>query len=188
MSNKTSLVRSLILPLLSSLILSACTMQRKTSAGTTSPTQQKQLMGEQTRGWLQYRFFLHSASPCVSVEHQKGIELVMSIVVVNKYDATSPLRKVCSSLEDYNTRYEYLLNDARNDIAIEWAGHVYHPVYYAFENNYNTMPFETINIGFRTDRKFGRKHGTPMLRFANMAMGSDTVSCQLPSRFLSGVK
>ena len=56
-----------------------------------------------------------------------------------------------------------------------------YPVYYAFENNYDAFPFETINVGFEYDL---RKNGINSLKnlqliYTDKIFSHSTISCNL---------
>lgn len=58
----------------------------------------------------------------------------------------------------YNTAYgeytgllDYYLNHAQEDIHLEACGRKIAPVGYWFENNYNLVGFDVINVGFDTE-------------------------------------
>lgn len=123
--------------------LNACNSTKKITK--VVPRQSKALVGSSERGWLHYEVFL---LPVDSGIDKKNDVVKLSVRIVNKHDNTSPLRKLCNNLDDYNTLYEYLLNSARNEIYLQTSGAITYPVSYSFENNYNAFPFETINVGY----------------------------------------
>ena len=108
------------------------------------------LLAEVDKGWLKYRIYQNTDTVAI-----KGDQILrLSIRIINTSDNTSPLRKLCSNLTDYNTYYEYLLNSAKNELVLSDAKAVFnYPVAYSFENNYDAFPFETINVGYRITRK-----------------------------------
>ena len=63
-------------------------------------------------------------------------------------NGTSPMRYNISSIEEYNQRLNYLLNEAKNDLKLVYDTTILTPVSYVFENNYNLTPQETIIVGF----------------------------------------
>lgn len=63
-------------------------------------------------------------------------------------NSNSPLRYGISSLEGYNERLNYYLNEAANDIRLTYGKDTLSPMSYLFENNYNLTPQETIVVGF----------------------------------------
>ncbi len=62
--------------------------------------------------------------------------------------SVSPLRYNISSIEEYNTRLNYFLNEAKENISLTYGKIVLKPISYLFENNYNLTPQETIVVGF----------------------------------------
>jgi hypothetical protein len=60
----------------------------------------------------------------------------------------TPLRYGITSMEEYNSRLSYLLNEASNSIWLVYGSDTLHPKSYLFENNYNLTPYETMVVGF----------------------------------------
>lgn len=58
------------------------------------------------------------------------------------------LRYGVTSLEEYNNRLNYYLNEANNDISLLYGTDTLKPISYLFENNYNLSPQETMVVGF----------------------------------------
>jgi hypothetical protein len=63
-------------------------------------------------------------------------------------NSITPLRYGISSIEEYNTRLNYYLNEAEKDITLIYGSDTLRPVSYLFENNYNLSPQETMVVGF----------------------------------------
>jgi len=144
----------------------ACMPARKVAQ--TKPGQE--VLADRSRDWLRYEIY--------RLPDTKGNNSIrLSIRVINTRDNTSPLRRVCTNLEDYNTCYEYLLNRAKNDIWLESRSGARYPVYYAFENNYNAFPFETINLGYSCPDK---KHDYRLV-FVDRVFARDTLVFPLPN-------
>lgn len=62
----------------------------------------------------------------------------------------SPLRYDLSSRQEYDTRFNYFLNEATTAIKLIHAGRdTLTPMSYLFENNYNLTPQETMIVGFQ---------------------------------------
>ena len=59
-----------------------------------------------------------------------------------------PLRYEISSLEEYNTRLNYYLNEASQDIKLVYGDDTLRPASYLFENNFNLTPQQTMLAGF----------------------------------------
>lgn len=60
----------------------------------------------------------------------------------------TPLRYGVSSLDEYNSRLDYYLNHAQEDIALAYGTDTLKPMSYLFENNYNLTPQQTMVVGF----------------------------------------
>lgn len=143
------------------IIVSACSGSKKTIV-----TADKILVSEFERDWLKFRVFLlpQSQSDVHNSKKEHGQKnMVFSIMIINMKDNASPLRKICGNLDEYNTYYEYLLNRCKENISLQQNGEIAYPVYYSFENNYNSFPFETINVGYRFKEK--RRTNVPELVF-----------------------
>lgn len=61
---------------------------------------------------------------------------------------TTPLKYGVSSLDEYNARLQYYLNEASKDIWLLYGSDTILPASYLFENNYNLAPMETMVVGF----------------------------------------
>lgn len=156
--------------------LAACHTGRQA----TTVVKEKTLIAEYANGWLHYKVYLLPGSSAGLTGKQKE-NLTLSIMVVNIKDNTSPLRKRCTSLDEYNHYYEYLLNSCKDDIVVRDGKKELYPVYYAFENNYDAFPFETINIGFEYDL---RKKGLSSLHklqliYTDKVFSQAVVNCKL---------
>lgn len=126
--------------------LQACHTMHKTTGAS---SRGKELISELRTDWLHYKIFRLPDT----LQRPKGNEYIqLSIRVLNTMDDTSPLRKLCTDLEQYNIRYEYLLNGAKNEVYLQSPKGISYPVSYSFENNYNAVPFETINVGYHISR------------------------------------
>jgi hypothetical protein len=122
-------------------LLGSCAPARKALDVPSAPTE----LADHTQGWLRYKVY---RQPAAADRHHRDRALKLSIRVINMEDNSSPLRRLCGDLQDYNTYYEYLLNGAKNEIYLEGKKGIKYPVFYAFENNYNAFPFETFNLGY----------------------------------------
>lgn len=63
-------------------------------------------------------------------------------------NAYTILRYGVKSVEDYNTRLNYYLNEASQDIKLTYGQDTLHAASYLFENNYNLSPQETMVVSF----------------------------------------
>lgn len=143
-----TLYRILSLPLLA-LMWTGCKSGHKVMQVTKAPKTSKVQteLADYTRDWLRYRVYLQPATE-VTAQKDQSRALKLSIRVINIKDNSSPLRRLCSNLDEYNFYYEYLLNSAKEEIYLQGKNGIKYPVFYAFENNYNAFPFETINLGY----------------------------------------
>jgi len=156
--------------------LAACHTARQTA----TMVKEKTLIAEYANDWLRYWVYLLPGDNSELAGKQKE-NLRLSIMVVNMKDNTSPLRKRCTNLDEYNQYYEYLLNSCKNDIVVRDGKKELYPVYYAFENNYDAFPFETINIGFEYDL---RKKGLSSLHklqliYTDKVFSQAVINCKL---------
>ena len=71
-----------------------------------------------------------------------------SISIKRIDNSISPLRYGITSVEEYNTRLNYYLNEAAKDIKLIYDADTLQVVSYLFENNYNLTPQETMIAGF----------------------------------------
>ncbi len=61
----------------------------------------------------------------------------------------APLRYNITSIEEYNSRYDYMLNYAAGDFTLIYNhSDTFKPISYHFETTYNLSPTETMIIGF----------------------------------------
>lgn len=91
----------------------------------------------------------------VSFEREKRLKELegtawFNISFMNKQSRESALRQGLNSKDEYDSRLNYFLNDAINSVQLHY-GHTdtLKPIAYAFENNYNLSPQETIVVGFK---------------------------------------
>jgi hypothetical protein len=141
--------------------------------------QEKRLISEYEKGWLKYKVFLLPADENDQRYAGKNEIIRLSIMVVNIKDNTSPLRKLCSNLDQYNIYYEYLLNSCKNELSLQSAKHVAYPVSYSFENNYDAFPFETINVGYRIGRS---KKESYKLVYVDRVFSQDTLTFPISTK------
>lgn len=59
-----------------------------------------------------------------------------------------PLKINIKSMEEYNQRLNYFLNQAQKDFTIEYQNTELHPIGYLFETQFGLVPYETINLIF----------------------------------------
>ncbi len=102
-------------------------------------------------------------------------------------NSTSPMRYGISSIEDYNRRLNYYLNEAVNDIKLVYDKDTLHPESYLFENNYNLSPEETMVVGFYLPR--GDDHPGKEMRFSlvDRIFKSGIINAEYSSRVLEKI-
>lgn len=166
-----------VLCIVSAILTGGCMSHKQMSS---SGNADNILLGEYRKGWIKYQVYQMPLETSTQSPARKKIETVkLSIRVINTEDGTSPLRKRCGSLEEYNTYYEYLLNGAKEDIVLLQASKVFYPVFYAFENNYNVVPYETINVGYVKKRARRKNAEHAQLLFNDKVFSGDTLVCDL---------
>jgi|GEM_PF-4592264 len=106
-------------------------------------------------------------------DRSKKESVRLMIRIVNKANNVSPLRAMSGSYDAYNSNNEYLLNGAKNDIMLLIKGQYIYPLYYSFENNYNSFPFETINLGYSISRQ--QKRSAVQLVFIDKVFTQDSI-------------
>ncbi|MFA6152122.1 MAG: hypothetical protein WC716_12425 [Chitinophagaceae bacterium] len=130
-------------------------------------------IGEFQKGDLSYEIFRLDNFNQITSEQSKLKTIKLSVRIINKGGGQSPLRAISNNLDEYNSRYSYLLNNAKNDLIIKTHSAVLCPVYYSFENNYNAFPFETINVGYELNRKQAK--GSVQLIFVDKIFTQDSI-------------
>lgn len=135
----------------------------------------KILVDERSKGWLKYQVYLLPED----IAGKEQDKMMLSIRVINMENNTSPLRRLCTSLDDYNEYYEYLLNHCKEDITVSAGGALLYPVSYSFENNYNAFPFETINVGYRYKAGKEKYKGGVALTYNDKVFAHDTINFDL---------
>jgi len=69
-------------------------------------------------------------------------------ITIKNLKGSSSLRENSSSAEDYNKKYGYYLNEAKDNITLVYNGLTLKPISYVFENNFDMAPLETLVVGF----------------------------------------
>ena len=137
-------------------------------------------IAEFSKDWLQYKVYqMNDLNRKGASKREQALKL--SVRIINMKDNTSPLRALCSNLDDYNIYYEHLLNGAKNELYLLTRDQIIFPVYYSFENNYNAFPFETINVGYVLP-KATRKNNATTLVFVDRIFSKDSIFFNLNSR------
>ncbi len=144
---------------------------------------EKELLGTYSRGWITYKIYRLPLASTARGTSKRNTELVLSIKIINtEENGASPLRRQSKNLDQYNVLYEYLLNQAKNDLTLVSGNAIAYPVYYAFENNYNVVPFETINVGYdisSLQRRRRKNNAELRLFYMDKIFAHDTLSCSL---------
>lgn len=107
-------------------------------------------------GWeylIQYKpinYLLCKENQSLSSARAKNLQGTLWFTVQFRYTkANVPALKIdVQSLDEYNQRLNYYLNQAQGDIEIEYGGAVLYPISYLFETNYGLTPHETMVVGF----------------------------------------
>lgn len=71
-----------------------------------------------------------------------------SIILSRVDQKETPLRYGVASLDEYNARLDYYLNEAKKDVWLKYGEITIRPTSYLFENNYNLTPDLTMIVGF----------------------------------------
>lgn len=117
------------------------------------------------------------------INSQMGI--FFTVRVYNNADMSSPLRKVCGSMQAYNAANEYLLNRLRQDLRLECGDETCAPTDFWFENNYNAVPFETFKVGFIPPKSFFQKNArVARFVYADRVFTGDTFRFHYPKSML----
>jgi hypothetical protein len=152
-------------------VLSACSSNKHVATNHTQSTAKKVQIAEFEHDWVRYQVYLLTNEKI----NRKSNAVKLSIMVINTKNNSSPLRRLCSDINQYNVYNEYLLNGAKNEIFIMKADRIYYPIYYSFENNYNAFPFETINIGYSLPSPSKRQNDSTTLVFIDRVFAQDTI-------------
>ena len=143
---------------------------------------EKTLIASRTKGWLKYNIYQMPLDSQALRSHKRNRPLIFSIRIINMENDVSPLRRISSSLKQYDVFYEYLLNQTKNDLALVSGTTVVYPSYYSFENSYNVFPFETVNVGFSAEviaqSKFKKSEPVRLL-YADKVFAHDTLTCDV---------
>lgn len=138
-------------------------------------------------GYLAYSFQYKPLPYMVALEQLNSQEAIdqrladlsggiwFTIQFKNLKENTSPLRYGVASLEEYQSRYNYFLNQASKDIQLYYKGDTLHPMSYVFETNYNLTPVETIIVGFDLPGQEGRPDEEMQLLFFDRIFGNGII-------------
>lgn len=167
-------LNSYYLVLLSCMFASCGFVKKQTVSSSVAPSQK--LIAQVKKDWINYQLYQLSDT---TVQQQRS--RLFAIRIVNTADNYSPLRKLSSNLEAYNTMYAYLLNQAKYDLLLQSdKGKQYACSYYAFENNYNAFPFDAMTIGFTIEGKKRYRHAQQQIQYIDHVFTQDTILFQLP--------
>lgn len=158
------------------IVFEGCDSIKHTSAKKNIKTQ----IAEYSNDELKYKVFLMPQESVTLKSKEKTKSIKFSIMIINMKNNFSPLRRLCSDINDYNIYNEYLLNGAKNEIYLLTNSGINYPTYYLFENNYSAFPFETINVGYSVPSPV--KKGTQFtLVYVDRVFSKDTISFNLNS-------
>ncbi len=107
-------------------------------------------------GWeyvIQYKpvnYLLCKENQSLSSARAKNLQGTLWFTIQFRYTkANVPALKIdVTSLDEYNQRLNYYLNEAQKDIEIEYGSAILYPISYLFETNYGLTPHETLVLGF----------------------------------------
>jgi hypothetical protein len=161
----------LMLVFLTGIGMAACSVKHTTS--NVAVREDKIQIAEFSKDWLQYKVYqMNDVNKKRTSKKEQTLKLCVRII--NMRDNVSPLRSLCSNLDEYNSYYEHLLNGAKNELFLLTGNQISFPVYYSFENNYNTFPFETINVGYALP-KASKKSNKTTLVFVDRIFSKDSI-------------
>jgi len=95
-------------------------------------------------------------------------------------NSPSPLRYQAASLDEYNERLNYYLNDAGKDIKLVYDSDTLWPMSYVFENNYNLSPQQTMIVGFRLPKNEDKPTRNMQLSFVDRVFKNGIVNATYP--------
>lgn len=97
---------------------------------------------------LQENDTLTEASKKSRVNELSGtLNFVIKIKV--KSGSINPLKYQLKSMQEYNDRNSYYLNEAKQDIHLTYGDILLNPIYYSFETNYGLTPEDAMIVQFK---------------------------------------
>jgi len=99
----------------------------------------------------------------------------------------SPMRYNLTSLEEYNVRLNYFLNEAQKEIVLVYGKDTLRPNAYLFENNYNLTPQETIVVGFTLPRNEERPRSDMLLSYNDPLFKNGIIKMNYTQQAISSI-
>jgi len=109
-------------------------------------------------------------------------------ITLKRMDNTiTPLRYGIATIEEYNKRLDYYLNEASKDIRLVYGKDTMQPVSYLFENNYNLTPQETMIVGFYLPQGENYPRQTMRLSFFDRIFKTGIINAQYSDEILNNI-
>lgn len=109
-------------------------------------------------------------------------------ISIRREDNTiSPMRYGVHSIEEYNERQNYYLNQAQNEIRLVYGDKRIVPMSYAFENNYNLTPQETIVVGFLLPQGEDKPRQDMRISFVDKVFKNGIINAEYSSENLNNI-
>jgi hypothetical protein len=102
-------------------------------------------------------------------------------------NSVTPLRYGISSIDEYNVRLNYFLNEASKDIRLLYDKDTLRPVSYLFENNYNLAPQETMIVGFYLPEGKNNPQQNMRLSFVDKIFKTGTIDAEFSKETLKNI-
>lgn len=110
-----------------------------------------------------------------------------SISIKRTDNSITPLRYGIASIDEYNTRLNYYLNEAVKDIQLKYNEDTLQPVSYLFENNYNLTPQETMIVGFYLPKGERYPNKTMQLSFTDRIFKNGIIKAEYSENILKNI-
>lgn len=110
-----------------------------------------------------------------------------SIAIKRADNSITPLRYGIASIDEYNSRLNYFLNEAVKDIKLLYNEDTLHPVSYLFENNYNLTPQETMIVGFYLPKGENYPEKTMQLSFTDRVFKNGIIKAEYSDKALNSI-
>jgi hypothetical protein len=102
-------------------------------------------------------------------------------------NSITPMRYGVSSIEEYNERLHYYLNEAVKDIRLVYDKDTLWPMSYLFENNYNLSPQETMVVGFSLPKGEHFPQKNMRLSFVDRIFKNGIINAEYSGRTLENI-
>jgi hypothetical protein len=110
-----------------------------------------------------------------------------SISIKRVDNGITPLRYGISSIEEYNLRLNYFLNEAKKDLWLMYDSIKIYPTSYLFENNYSLTPQETMIIGFFLPSGENSPQKTMQLAYNDRIFKNGIIKATYPDKLLKNI-